>query len=298
MSLKDTCQDSTRRVISASRRTDLPARFPGWLAGVLAAGRAEVLGPRGGPRAVDLRPESVHTLVLWSKDFSAVLENRHSLRTLLARYEQVYFLFTITGLGGTFIEKGVPPPVEALAQLPKLVALSGHPRRVSARFDPVVYWRESGGTRTNLPFFERLAPRAAAEGITDIRFSFAQWYGKARHRAERAGFDYLDTAEEEKLEAARFLAGIAAANGLRLLSCSQNFLAAVPGIESSSCIDGALLTELHPRREPAVRRKDKTQRPECGCTESIDIGSYTQACPHACLYCYANPKLTDADRGS
>ncbi|MCK4557835.1 MAG: DUF1848 family protein [Candidatus Aminicenantes bacterium] len=33
------------------------------------------------------------------------------------------------------------------------------------------------------------------------------------------------------------------------------------------------------------------QRAECRCTESIDIGSYTQSCPHSCLYCYANPRV-------
>ncbi|TEU04292.1 MAG: DUF1848 family protein [Candidatus Aminicenantes bacterium] len=30
--------------------------------------------------------------------------------------------------------------------------------------------------------------------------------------------------------------------------------------------------------------KDR-QRAECRCTESVDIGSYTQSCPRSCLYC-------------
>jgi hypothetical protein len=289
MRLEKPCQETVPRVISASRRTDLPAHFPDWLAGAVRAETAEVQGPSGRVLRVDLRPGAVHTLVLWSKDFSALLEDRSSLRTLLRKFDQLYLLFTITGLGGTIIERGVLPPDKALDQLGPLAELAGHPRRVSVRFDPVVHWVESGRARTNLGFFERLAPRAASEGLTDVRISFAQWYGKARRRASRLEFEYVDPPGEEKLEAARVLAEVASLWKLRLFSCSQDFLTEVPGIRASACIDGSLLGELHPKRASASLGKDKSQRPECGCTESIDIGSYTQTCPHACLYCYANP---------
>jgi DNA repair photolyase len=33
--------------------------------------------------------------------------------------------------------------------------------------------------------------------------------------------------------------------------------------------------------------KDKNQRLECGCVESVDIGAYN-SCAHGCVYCYAN----------
>ncbi len=202
----------------------------------------------------------------------------------------LYFLFTVTGLGGSCIERGVPEAESALAQLPGLIRLAGHPRRVSLRFDPVVFWREAGGLRSNLGFFDRLAPTAASLGIRDIRFSITQWYGKAVRRARQRRFEFVDPPLEEKLAAARRLAGTAAAYGLDLYACSQDVLAGVPGVKPSSCIDGLLLRELHPRRESVTAAKDKTQRPECRCTRSVDIGSYTQECPHACLYCYANPR--------
>jgi len=159
------------------------------------------------------------------------------------------------------------------------------------RFDPVIYWKENGGTRTNLPFFERIAREAASLHIRDMRFSFAQWYGKSKRRAERAGFAYVDPELEVKREEALSLAGIAGRFGLNLYCCSQDFLADLPGIRPSACIDGRLLQALHPDGLPVSISKDRTQRRECRCTESVDIGSYTQTCPHSCIYCYANPKL-------
>lgn len=280
-----------KRIVSASRRTDLVAFFPEWLATALKREKAEVLGPSGRAYSADLRPEAVHTIVLWSKDFSNLTKNKSGLADRLQKYDQVYFFFTITGLGGTPIERGVPDPGLALGQLPALIRSAGLPMRVSVRFDPVVYWRERGRVRTNLDFFGTVAENASRLGIRDIRMSFSQWYGKSLRRARKNNFDYLDPSEDEKLEAAGELAAIAQKRGLRLLACSQNFLTRVPGIQASSCIDGRLLQELHPRKDPVSWAKDKSQRPECGCTESIDIGSYTQSCPHGCVYCYANPRI-------
>jgi hypothetical protein len=281
-----------KKVVSASRRTDLVAFFPDWLADVLEREEARVYGPSGLVYPVDLKPAAVHTIVLWSKDFSNLTENQHGLRDLLEKYDQIYLLFTITGLGGSFIERGVPAPAAALSQLPALVELARLPKRVSVRFDPVVYWKDGGGLKTNLEFFEEVAERSGRLGIEDIRMSFTQWYGKALRRARKSGFSYVDPPLDEKMDAARRLAEIAGKRGVRLFSCSQNFLTRVPGIKASSCIDGRLLQELHPRREAASSAKDKSQRPECGCTESVDIGSYAQSCPHCCLYCYANPKMS------
>lgn len=232
----------------------------------------------------------MHTVVLWSKDFSNLLRNGCGLRDLLTAYDQLYLHFTVTGLGGTAVEPGVPDYRDALGQLPELTALAGDPRRVSVRFDPILYWEEKGAVRSNFSLFAEVAAAAAGQGIMDIRTSFAQWYGKAARRAAARGFPFLIPTDEEQRSRALELAAIAATHGLILHACSQPVLAGIPGLRPSACIDGALLESLHPRHEPASRRKDRGQRADCLCTESKDIGSYTQACPHACVYCYANPR--------
>lgn len=283
---------SRKRVISASRRTDLVAYYADWLAACLRERRATFFHHgRRSEISVDLNPERVHTLVLWSKNFKLLLENRHGLRELLADYAQVYFHFTITGLGGTFIERLAPPPEAALEQIPRLLEVAGRPERISIRFDPIVFWREGGVLKTNLDFFPVLAREMSRRGITTVRFSFAQWYRKAVARARKTGLDFYEPGPEEKREAVNKLVGVAADYGLELWSCSQAEIARLPGIKASACIDGAFLARLHPRGEPASTFKDRTQRKDCLCTESIDIGSYIQSCPAACVYCYANPRL-------
>ena len=280
-----------KKVISASRRTDLVSFFPEWLSAAVKEEKARVYGPSGRTYSVNLKPETVHTIVLWSKNFANLIENRNRLQDRLRKYEQLYFHFTITGLGGSHVERAVPKPQAALKQIGSLVELAGRPERISLRFDPVLFWRDGKTIKTNLPFFEELAPKAASLGIKTIRFSFAQWYGKSKRRAAKRGFVYWDSPLEEKKKAAAVLSETARVCGLNLFACSQDFLADVPGINPSSCIDGRLLQEIHPSGEPASLLKDKTQRQECRCTESIDIGSYAQTCPHSCLYCYANPRL-------
>jgi len=280
-----------KTVVSASRRTDLVASFPEWLAGCLRRREAGVAGPAGGVYRVDLAPEKVHTIVLWSKDFTNLLENAHGLRDLLAAYDQLYLHLTVTGLGGTPVEPGAPRYREALAQLPELAALAGNPLRVSLRFDPIVFWEDGGEVRSNLGRFTEAADAAAENRVRDVRVSFAQWYGKAARRARARGFRFVDPPDEDKRARAAGLAAVAAARGLVLHACSQPLLEGVPGLRTSACIDGALLESLHPGREPASRRKDRGQRADCFCTESKDIGSYAQACPHGCVYCYANPTL-------
>ena len=57
------------------------------------------------------------------------------------------------------------------------------------------------------------------------------------------------------------------------------------GVEHGCCIDPNLIEDICGYHIDV--KKDKNQREECGCVESIDIGAYNTCC-HACAYCYAN----------
>jgi len=276
-----------RQVISASRRTDIPMYYAGWLANAIRQGFVDVPQPYNGRvRRVSLLPEDVHTLVLWSKDFRPLLDDV-GVRRAIARYDQVSCHLTVTGLGGTPLEPNITPWQEVVLQLPELIAFAGDPRRVSVRYDPIVHWFEGQEMQSNLPFAEAILREVSKAGITAVRVSFATLYGKVR---KRKGWRWHDPTPAQRLEIMRELVALASSLGLTLYSCSQSDLQ-LAGAVPSRCIDGELLSVLHPRGLPAATGKDPGQRPECGCTLSVDIGSYLMRCPNGCRYCYANPRI-------
>jgi hypothetical protein len=78
-------------------------------------------------------------------------------------------------------------------------------------------------------------------------------------------------------------AKIAFAHGLKIKTCAEEIVFK-NGIEKASCIDKELIEQIIGHSINAT--KDKSQRKECQCTKSRDIGEYN-TCGHNCKYCYA-----------
>ncbi|MDM7925085.1 MAG: DUF1848 family protein [bacterium] len=235
-------------------------------------------------RALESRcpPERVHSVVLWSKRPVPILENR-DLARCLGRYEQVFLHLTVTGMGGSFLEPGIPRPDQVIRMIPELAGRLGTGRRMTVRFDPIIHLRLPGGGRyCNLHHFRRVAEAAAKAGVERAAVSWMQCYAKVVSRLERLGIRAEEPSDSEQEEETGRLFEITRELGLKLSGCC------VPWLPVSSCIDGRLLSDLHPTRKPASIKRAAGQRPACGCTESWDIGWY-DPCPGGCLYCYANP---------
>jgi hypothetical protein len=261
--------------------------FNDWLVHHICQGFVDVPQPYTGKlKRVSLLPEDVHSLVLWSKDFRPLLDLA-TARQALKNYGQLFCHLTITGLGGTHLEPSIAPWQEVAAQLPDLTEFVGDPRRITVRYDPIVHWHEGGEVISNLPCAEPILGAVARAGITSVRVSFATLYGKVRRRR---GWRWYDPPPEQRLEITRCLVALAGSLGLALYSCSQLDLQEA-GAVPSRCIDGELLSMLHPQGLPAATASDRGQRAECRCTTSVDIGSYLMRCPNGCRYCYANPRI-------
>ena len=274
-----------KKVISASRRTDIPAFYLDRLIGFLRQGFADVPNPYSGRSArIDLKPENVHTIVLWSKNFSRFLRKRECFSDY-----NLYFLFTINDMPS--LEPSVPPLDDRLGQLRDMAHIYG-PDRIAWRYDPVVF--DINGAVSTVESYRKIGLEAAQAGVRRSIFSFMDMYGKVTMRNERFGLNLIDPPDSVKERYASELAGTAVSLGLSLETCSEESVS-VEGIKPSACIEGKLLSKL--AGEPASLAKDTGQRPACNCTVSRDIGSYRDMpCPQGCLYCYANPMVPEPVR--
>lgn len=276
-----------KNIISASRRTDIPAFFTDWLLERLRKGSVLVKNPYSGRVAeVSLRRERVHSVVFVSKDF----------RPLLKRLEEVekfapnlFFHYTITGIPKA-LEERTPEAGEAVKDFIS-ISTRYSPEHIVWRFDPIVI-------TDRLPFefyektFTRLA-RTLGPHTTECYFSFMEPYQKVlRNFARYTGHKLVELTVEQKREYAGRLSLIAKKEGLRLFACCNGYLVN-DDIGKAKCIDGERLVRLFGDME--LSTKGAPTRDGCGCVRAIDIGTY-DTCAHGCLYCYANSDKEKARR--
>jgi hypothetical protein len=192
-----------KRVICASRRTDLPAdraKLDNFLQ-CLRTGSITYDHPRFARNpvchkqcTVDLRPESVLAISFWSKDYSHLLA-AWTANPILSSYHH-HFSFTINGPDHSILEPGVGPSFEArLEQLSALVALCrslGQDPNASIKvhIDPIVRYSVDGGKtwQYNLGHVGRLFDHMRSLGLARLHMSFMQFtWQSVRSRIARFG---------------------------------------------------------------------------------------------------------------
>lgn len=287
-------KQNAKQVISASRRTDIPAFYMDWFMENMDRGYFDVENPYNRKRfRVTVNPQNTHTLVFWSKNFGPFLRGGYG-EALKDQGYHLFFNFTVNS-SEPLLEPHVPGMDDKLAQLREL-ARRFDPRAVSWRFDPICHFRDARGQlKDNLSDFSLIAGEAAKAGITRCITSFVDLYPKVTSRTPSGSpLVFTDISLEKKTDIIRLIAARLSLLGIRLeLCCEKDLLARVPlvsPVRGASCIPNDDLIRLY--GEGISRARDKGQRAAkgCGCGVSRDIGSYRlQPCFHNCLFCYANP---------
>jgi len=285
-----------KTVISASRRTDIPAFYMPWFMDRIKSGFFEVVNPYNRQtKKVPATPAEVHTIVFWSKNFQPFLKKKWGKKLQKAGYH-LFFNFTINSESSR-LEPHVPPLDVRLDQLEQLCNQFGS-RAVNWRFDPICFFKNrsnDGPVQDNLSDLDRIAEKAAKVGIKRCITSFMDAYPKIEKRlAALPGFSFSDPPLKAKQQIILKIEKILACGNINLkLCCEKDVLDALPdntSVTQSACIPSDLLVELFGGNLDL--KKDTGQRIQkgCGCKVSVDIGSYHQhPCYHNCLFCYANP---------
>jgi len=284
-----------KTILSASRRTDVPAFYMDWVMDGIKKGFFEVINPYNQYRRhVPARPHDVHSIVFWSKNFAPFLRGNFD-RKLQQKGYRLFFNFTINAPSPE-LEPHVPPLAERIRQITEL-SQRHDPEAITWRYDPICFFHrnESAVRHHNLDALEPIADAVATVGIRRCVTSFVDLYRKVQQRLPATGLALVDPPADVKGE---WLLAMAATLGQRQISlgtcCEQAVLATLPpdtSITTGDCIPGPLLARLF--GNDFAMKKDPGQRRTHGCTCNIstDIGSYRQQpCYHNCLFCYANPQ--------
>ena len=281
-------------VISASRRTDIPAFYMDWFMEQIKKGFFEVINPYN--RHVSIAPAStdkVHTIVFWSKNFGPFIEGGFGKKLIDAGFN-LFFNFTINS-SSALLEPNVPSLTQRLNQLEYLCGNFGA-RCINWRFDPICFYKtKNEGIKDNLQDLPVIARRASKYGIRRCITSFMDDYRKIRKRiALIPGFSFIDPPMDKKKEIILRMEEKLTAEKIALYTCCEkeliDILPATSCIKKSSCIPNDLLIKIY--GGSLSLKKDAGQRIKhgCGCMTSVDIGSYNlHPCYHNCLFCYANP---------
>ena len=273
-------------IISASRRTDIPRFHSDWMVNRVRSGYVDVRNPMF-PSQVSrysLSPDIVDGIVFWTKDPEPMLPKLDEFSAY-----NYYFQFSLTSYGKD-VESGLRNKHDLIMTFKELASRIGA-ERVNWRFDPILL-----NGRYSLDYQLRAFNTIAAElnGYTEkVTISFIDEYNfSGRSVYKSVGTDGV-AAEQQNYLAER-MSAIAHDNGMAIDTCAEAVDLEKYGIQHARCVDSRIferigncrLSRLKTRYEELA--KDKAQRKECCCIESIDIG-WPNTCANGCKYCYATP---------
>ncbi|MBQ4603385.1 MAG: DUF1848 domain-containing protein [Clostridia bacterium] len=264
-------------IISASRRTDIPTYYSEWFFNRIKEGYVYVRNPMNVHQIsrISLSPEVIDGIVFWTKNPIPMMSHLDKLKDYA-----YYFQFTVNSYGKD-IESNVPNKndivIPAFRELSKKIGAE----KVIWRYDPIML-TEKYTIDYHVNYFNEIAKRLS--GYTNkCVISFVDLYRNTQSHLKELRM--LPLGDNEMYELAERLVEIAHKNNLIVESCAEKINLEQFGIQHGHCIDCELFEKILNCKMNLS--KDKNQRPECGCMESIDIGAYN-TCKNGCRYCYAN----------
>lgn len=262
-------------IISASRRTDIPAFYSTWFINRIKEGYVLVPNPYN-PKMisrVSLDPALVDCIVFWTKNPAPIIDKLDALSDY-----NYYFQYTLNSYGKD-AENNLPSIDKRIETFKRLSDKIGR-KKVVWRYDPLF---------TNQKYtvdYHKEAFARIAEGLKDhterCMLGFIDHYPHIRKAVGALNIDPLLPEDIEQM-AISFKETIDKYPVL-LDTCTVKVDLRHMDIPSGLCVDKQLIERI--AGYPILAKKDKNQRNVCNCVDSIDIGTY-ESCLNGCIYCYA-----------
>jgi hypothetical protein len=278
-------------IISASRRTDIPAFYAYWFINRIRAGFCTVPNPFNPQQVarVTLAPEEVEVIVFWTRNPRPLFPYLEELDRGGYRY---YFQYTLMN-NPRELEAHTPNIKNALRTFGELSERIG-PHRVIWRYDPIVF------SQITPPNYHRQSFQEIAQALRGYThrsvISLLDIYPKLKRRLEQVqnsgtGLLPFDGTQPWFGRLIRELVEIANQNRMELVSCAEELDLELYGARPGKCINDDLVSDVFGFE--VTHSKDPGQRKACGCVVSKDIGMY-DSCVFGCQYCYATSSFQRA----
>jgi hypothetical protein len=273
-------------IISASRRSDIPAFYAQWFIKRIRAGYCTVPNPfnRQQIAHVSLLPEDVDVIVFWTRNPKPLFPY---LDELDQRGFLYYFQYTLLGYPRQ-IDQHVPSRKKAFQTFQELADRIG-PKRLMWRYDPIVF-SQLTGAQFHIENYACIAK--ALQGYTQRSvISVMDMYKKFRKRMAQLNQEGVGIIDHDGQTSPRYdalmesITQTARENDMEIFSCSEERDMTPYGISPGKCIDDNYIARTFDI--DVGNKKDPGQRKACGCVVSKDIGMY-DSCVFGCQYCYAS----------
>ena len=280
------------KIVSVSRRTDVPAFYGEWFMNRVRAGWCAVPNPFNTKQVsrVEFDPRDT-AIVFWTRWAAPFLKHIDELEQLGYRF---YFQYTLVNYPKVLDPKS-PSLDKAITTFHRLAERIG-PEKVIWRYDPILF-SQATDIDFHLENFTHIAERLSGAS-KQVVISIVDPYEKAANRLNSLGKDHPDfqfRPFDEAIDGFLFekLVVVAKTYSMGIQSCAEEIDLRPFGIEPGKCIDDGLIDQLF--GIDVNNKKDKGQRKACGCVESREIGMY-DSCLFGCSYCYATKSFTAADK--
>lgn len=264
-------------IISASRRTDIPAYYSEWMFNRLKEEYVLVRNPMNIHQIskISLSPDVVDGIVFWTKNPIPMLERLSELE----KYNY-YFQFTLTAYDRD-VEQNLPSKNQVLIPAFQQLSKEIGKEKVIWRYDPI-FFNEKYTMDYHCKYFRVLASKLS-DYTEKCTVSFLDFYRNAMRNMQPLKIQ--KETNEQQIELMQKFAEIAKEFGIYIDTCAESANFDKLGIVHAHCIEKERLERIGKCK--LSLDKDPNQRAECGCCASIDIGTYN-TCNNGCLYCYAN----------